>query len=596
MKSGKLSVLSLATASALAMAGQASAFAPLWPADGTPSATNVVVWHAGASASTSSVQASVVGALCDATQAVDILEDARTAGKPAFWSVACIGKSTLPATLSGKNILWNKRDEGGSGVGVGPLALGTSIGFMKPSTGAGTIFPSQNGGTRVVAGITANIWNSVGFAYSLTPSVPANFGVNDADPTAGAVSRVPDIGTSDIEPDKFATAFAFNVPKADFNLDGAVNAADNLPPYDASGLTKDSLAALTFGVPMNTRMYQDMQAAQFPVNHPLYNDCNPNGATYGSINSSAANANAEKCMPSLTGNEIRSIFAKGGAIRSATDMQADALFNGGGTQAGGPLFGKLSAVTGGFLAGAATDNTIQICRRVNGSGTQAQFNAIMLGYPCDAAVNTLVPEAAGPLTSFVTENEGSGDLEKCLNDFNNGTNTTGKNAALRKRWAVGLQSLEKNAPNATTGLYSNNYRFIKINGVAPTLANVHAGDYYDFAAQSIQYRTGAPQVTVDAYTSLKPEFQDPSKLVDLNKIQAFGTAGWLALPSATVLPDASLKLDRPVSWYRRVSFAGTGNTCALPSMFKKAGGSAATVAPQDCSSSGGTDHNCYTTQ
>ena len=143
MKFGKLSVLTLATASALAMAGQASAFAPTWPADGTPSATNVVVWHGGASASTASVQASVVGAFCDSAQAVDILEDARTLGKPAFWSVACLGKSTLPATLAGKKILWSKRDEGGSGVGVGPLALGTAVGFMKPSTGAGTNFTNR---------------------------------------------------------------------------------------------------------------------------------------------------------------------------------------------------------------------------------------------------------------------------------------------------------------------------------------------------------------------------------------------------------------------------------------------------------------------
>ena len=94
MKFGKLSVLTLATASALAMAGQASAFLPSWPADGTTSVnTNVAIWHAGASASTSSVESAVVGAFCDPTQPVDIFEDARTLGKPAFWSVACIIKS-----------------------------------------------------------------------------------------------------------------------------------------------------------------------------------------------------------------------------------------------------------------------------------------------------------------------------------------------------------------------------------------------------------------------------------------------------------------------------------------------------------------------
>jgi hypothetical protein len=589
MKFGKLSVLTLATAAALAVAGQASAFQPAWPTDGddvngTDPAGSVVIWHGGASASTSSVQAAVVGAFCDTTQAVDILEDARALGKPAFWTVACRIKAGLTgsdlSTRAGQKLLWSKRDEGGSGTGVGPLALGTAMGFMKPSTGAGTNCPSVSG-TRTVAGITANIWNCTGFSYSLSPSVASSYGTGDADPLADAVLRKADIGTSDIEPDKFASAFSFNVPKADFNLDGVINAADTLAPYDASGLTKDNLAALTFGVPMNTRMYQDLQSAQFPAGHPLYNDCNPAGTTYGLISSSTASANSEKCMPSLSGNEIRSIYAKGGAIRSSTDFQFETPF------------GSATFFTMGATVNGATDNSIQICRRVNGSGTQAQFNAIMLGYPCDAAVSTLVPEGAGALTSFVTENEGSGDVEKCLNDFNNGTNTTGLNAALRKRWAVGIQSLEKNAPSGA-GAYANDYRFIKIDGVAPTLANVHAGDYYDFAAQSLQYKTGAPQVIVDAFNNLKPEFQNPLNLPGLSKNHAFGTAGWLALPSATVTPDAALSISRPVSWYRRVSFSGSGNTCALPSMYKKAGGSAATVSPQNCSSNGGLDNNCYT--
>jgi hypothetical protein len=580
----KLSLISLATAGALAAAGQAAAFAPVWPTDGDDAAGvdpagSVVIWHAGASASTSSMENAVVSTFCDSAQPVDVLEDARTLGKPAFWTVACIGKSTLPATMAGKKILWSKRDEGGSGVGVGPLALGSTVAFMKPSTGAGTNCPSQNGGTRTVGGITANIWNCTGFTYSLNPPVAAS--INEADPNADAVLRVPEIGGSDIEPDKFASIFSINVPKTDIDLNGTI---DTLPTYDTTGLTKDSVAELTFGVPMNVRMYQDMQAAQFPSGHPLYNDCNPAGATYGNIANSVDNANSEKCMPSLSVQEITSIFMKGGAIRSASDFQAEFPF-------GSATFAPLSATVNG-----ATDNTVQICRRVNGSGTQAQFNVTYMGYPCDAtydvSIDTLVPEGAGPLTSFVTENEGSGDVEKCLNDFNDGTNTTGQNSVLRKRWAIGLQSLEKNAPSG--GAYSNKYRFIKVNGFAPSLANVHAGDYLNFAAQSLQYKTGAPQVTVDAWTSLRAQLQNPANLPSLNKVQAFGTAGWLAIPTTTNTPDAILNTSRPVNWYRRVSANGVNNTCALPSMFKKTGGSAATVGPQNCASNGGADNNCYT--
>ena len=591
MNLAKLSLLSLATAGALVAAGQAAAFAPVWPADGDAAngadpAGSVVIWHSGATASTFSLQTAVVEAFCDTAQAVDVLEDARVLGKPDFWSVACMGKATLPATMAGKKILWSKRDEGGSGTGVGPLATSKSIGFMKPSTGAGTNCPASSG-TKVFPGVTATLWNCTGF------NVPAVF--SEADPTADGVSRVPDIGTSDIEPDKFTTAFILNVPATDFDLDGVRGPTDTddiLATHDATGLTKEGVAQLLFNTPVNLLMYQDLQRAQFPTGHPLFSDCNPGGASYGSISTSSSNANKEKCMPSLTGQEIRSIFAKGGAIRSSLDVQAETTYGSG-------IYAELTATTNG-----ATDNTIQICRRVNGSGTQAQFNAMLLGYPCDptgdASIDTLQPEGEAPLTSFVTEGESSGDVEKCTNDFNNGTNTSGKNSLLRKRWAIGIQSLEKNAPSGA-GTYTNPYRFIKIDGVAPTLVNAHAGDYYDFATQSLQYKTGAPTVTVDAFNTLKPFIQDPLKLPALNKTHAFGVSGWLATPTSVapaVLPDSELSFTRPVAWFRRVSFANVPNTCALPSAFKKAGvpGTDITVGPSNCSAGDNTDgdQNCYT--
>lgn len=587
MKFGKLMLVSAVSAAALSLAGQASAFAPVWPADGDAAngadpAGSVVIWHSGASASTYSMQTAVVEAFCDTAQPVDVMEDARVVGKPDFWSVACMGKSTLPATMAGKKILWSKRDEGGSGTGVGPLATSKPIGFMKPSTGAGTNCPAVSG-TKSFPGVTANLWHCTAF------NVPAV--INEADPTADGVIRVPDIGTSDIEPDKFTTAFTYNVPATDFDLDGVRSPTDTddiLAAHDANSLVKEGVAQLVFNTPVNLLMYQDLQRAQFPSGHPLYSDCNPAGATYGSITSSSANANSEKCMPSLSSSVIRSIFAKNGAIRGAKDLRAETAYGSG-------TFVELDAVAGG-----ATDNNIQICRRVNGSGTQAQFNAMHLGYPCDAtsdkSIDTLVPEGESLLTSFVSEGESSGDVEKCSNDFNNGTNISGKNSALRKRWAIGIQSLEKNAPSSTTGLYSNPYRHIKIDGFAPTLVNAHAGQYYNYGTQSLQYKSGAPTITVDAFNALKPYIQDPLKLPSLNKTHAFGKSGWLATPSATVTPDSALDFNRPVSWFRRVSVGNVPNTCALPSAFKKSGtpGTDITVAPSNCSSNGGADNNCYT--
>ncbi len=643
MNFSKLSLISVATAGALAMAGQAVAFAPNWTtdkdnADGTDN-TTIALWHAGASASTGSVQSAVMDAVCDPAQPIDILEDARSyntnpngagltdvalagVAKPAFWTVACIVKSGVTGLTAGTQIMWSKRDEGGSGVGVGPLMPGvlpTGIAFMKPSTGAGNNCPgntqANSGGVSdttnnyirnvTVSGTptTATVWNCTNFTYSISPPVAATTSesaVND-----DAVLRIPDIGGSDIEPDKFASSLGENNPHADFGL---VGANSNLPSYDPStyfvtGTNSTSVAYLTFNTPVNLLMYQDLQKAQFPTGHPQFNKCNPGGTLYstdktdgvtvhaGGIADSRNYANAEECMPSLSGGELRSIFSSTAAIKNSTDLQAETTFNDATTMA------AISA------SAPANSNIIEVCRRVHGSGTQAQANAIFMGYPCDittdSTIDSLIMTFDGQLGANTIENEGSGDLEKCLNDFSNGTNGTGRNSALNHRWAIGIQSMEKNPPSSTF-TFSNAYRFIKIDGFAPNLANVHAGDYYDFAAQNLQYRVEAPAVAASAYAALVATLSSPTTLATLNKNQTFGTSGWLAIPTSSVKPDASLSTSRPVSWYRRVSAGNKGNTCALPSMFNAKGGgvvnNSATVGPQNCASTtvGGADNNCYT--
>ena len=675
MNFSKLLLVTMVTSGAMSLAGQATAFAPNWTADkdnadGSDVST-VAIWHAGASASTSSMQKAVMDAVCSNASPVDIQEDARsyataptatTAGvaRPAFWTVSCISKVALGTFPVGTKVMWSKRDEGGSGVGVGPLANSVDIAFMKPSTGPGpdgipspvfgtpgddTNCPgngaaNSGGGTTnnylrsvTIDGVAVNatVHNCLNFTYKLVPATPAvtsEIGVSD-----DAVKRKPDIGTSDIEPDKFAPSLIENNPKTDFGLTapaGLITLQTYAPPASAdvgaffTSSNSQPVAMLTFGIPVNVRMYQDLQRMQFPAGHPLNLECHPNGATYGNVTAAVYdasgnatsggildprnNANAEKCMPSLTSNEIRSILSSTAAIKSSTDFQYMSTYN----DATAPLATLLATANG------ASNNAIEICRRVKGSGTQAQANAIFMGYPCDintdGSIDSLIMSFQGQLGATTIDNEGSGDVELCMNDYNNGANASGQNSTLLKRWAVGIQSLEKNAPNFTTNTFANAYRFIKIDGFAPTLANVHAGDYYDFAAQSLQYRSSENPATFtppatpasvfpvanSAYLALAASIKDVTVLPGLSKTHVFGTAGWLAIPTTTIKPDAALSLTRPVSWYRRVSSSGKFNTCALPSLFNAKGGAvvnnSATVGPQNCSrfTVGGPDNNCYT--
>ena len=571
--------LSAAICGALAVyATASSAWVPTWPSD--IAAPNVVIWHAGASASTDTVQGSVVEGLCDPTVTRTVTDPADSSTKTVpdidvlnasknFWAIACTGKSTLPASLAGKKILYNKRDQDGSGVGVGPVALGNfKIGFMKPSTGPGTNCPSITALTTVGGVANVPTW-SCGF------SVPATFTAEpDTDPTTTGTLQVPNIGTSDIEPSKFT--FSLNVPAADFNLDGV--SPDSLPSYDPSTLHNEAYTELVFGIIGNIPMYQDMQRVQFPVGSPNYADCNPAGANYGSILNAGDKANSEECMPSLTGQQVRSL-TMAGRINKVSRLQAATTY-------GGTTYATI-------VATGVTDQNIEFCRRVPGSGTQAQYQAIFLGYPCDADgadgnLNTLTPATYNFLKDpYVYQGSGAGNVEDCMNDFSNGANKTGSNAALAKRWAIGIQSLEKNSD------LGNAYRYFKIDGYAPTLANVHAGDYYDFVESSIQYNTSAPQAVVDTFNTIVAQFEQPAKLAVLNgsHVYPWGASGFLAPPSTTNVPADKLDLTQPIGTYQRVDFNGAPNTCALPSAYTKATNHL-TIAPQNCSDSNG-GLGCY---
>jgi hypothetical protein len=619
-------------ASAVATMQQAAAWTPTWPLP-----ASVQIWHGGASASTSTVQGAVCDAICDPAFAVDVFEDARSVGKPDFWFVACKGKAGT-GSLAGKDILWSKRDEGGSGVGVGPVVIPKAIGFMKPSTGAvGTNFdPALEVGAK--APVVKACGTVAGATYRFSTGFTVPGATSEADPLAEVVSREPNIGTSDIEPDKFTPNFPLNVPVVDMNLDGLTDAADGLGAFSSAGLTTVGLGILTFNTPVNLRMYLDLQAAQFPdATHPLYSKCNPLGATYGNVSPALYsggmptagglldprnNANSEDCMPSLTRSEINSIFAVGGLLRTSLDVKHETVWGTGAFNTG------ISTIA----SRGSTHENIQICRRVAGSGTQAQFNAEHMGYPCDAtfdgSIDTLIPETESAFNTFVDNNPSSGDVEKCLNDYNAGTDTSTKNPSLWKRWAIGIQSLEKNPPVETvvgSGVFdkfANAYRWIKIDEASPCLENVHAGDYWNYARQTIQYRTAGPigsgataTEIVDAWTFVGASLSSPSVLAKLNKPASFcinqnqagsfsaatsKSVGWLAYPTSTIPQTQELDRLAPVAMFDHASASHTKqNSCAQPSAIPRKGSSTAdvTVGPQYCQEDDANldgDQNCYT--
>ena len=100
-----------------------------------------------------------------------------------------------------------------------------------------------------------------------------------------------------------------------------------------------------------------------------------------------------------------------------------------------------------------------------------------------------VPVAESAIRPMVHAMSSAGGLDECLDeldlDANNNSGSFDSTQYVGARWAIGYTSLDKNATR------SKSYRFIKVDGVAPTLANVASGAYHDWVESTYLYRVGA---------------------------------------------------------------------------------------------------------
>ncbi len=257
-------------------------------------------------------------------------------------------------------------------------------------------------------------------------------------------------------------------------------------PSSYSKLSSAGLASVIFGVPVSKNAYNALQVAQ--------------GLTEGSL--------TEANMPSLSQAQITSMFTQEGQTWSGLG-------------------------TGITLA----DDTVYVARRPNSSGTQKTFEALIartvngtLGARncqsdvesfvsgVDALDNNVVNNTCDG-SNLVVNGSGSGQVAACLNKHNDAG-----------RGAVGVQTTETKVTS------SSKFLFVKIDGVAPTQANVASGKYTAYSDAAINLRTGAtsPTASADNYsnfvTKFKAAFADGAIINVINGApQPFGAAGVMAL-------------------------------------------------------------------
>ena len=254
--------------------------------------------------------------------------------------------------------------------------------------------------------------------------------------------------------------------------------------------------ALVFGVPVTKKLRDALQVAQ------------------GKVGGSDLTTD----MPSLSYDQVRGLFT--GRINTWDDFKVRGV--------------SLTAVPGVTAPTGTNPNRVTICRRVDTSGTYAANVLHLLGRTCIAG--TLPIAVVGNLggNPSVIQNSGSGNIETCLNTLNNtGTiaNSTGITVgagATFSDWAIGMQSTEFNAPVA--GAYPFAYRFVRLDGVVPSIDNAAAGTYSFVLVSTIQQSTAfLPSANSTALFNALVAAVKPDNLAAGNKTHDWGIGGALAL-------------------------------------------------------------------
>ncbi len=241
-------------------------------------------------------------------------------------------------------------------------------------------------------------------------------------------------------------------------------------PAELANLSVQSANSVIFGIPVSLKLRDALQTAQ--------------GLTSGS--ETVAN------MPSLTSSQVASIF--NGTISTWNSFAKSV----------GPF-----TTTGSNALTNTVSNNIYIARRLDSSGTQTFAKVNFLGEKCiNGIVPFVLPVGSTPATSggscsatdLVFAGNGGGDLTNCLNAHD----TAG-------RWAIGILSTETATPAATVG----SWRFIKLDGYAPTQLNVFQGKYKYWSEQSIQWRPSLAGDSLSVATAVASKLADPDVIAQI---------------------------------------------------------------------------------
>ena len=459
-----------------------------------PSSTppDLVVNISGASAQQKTL-GSLLSSFCVSGTLTTYLDDDPAAGASdgkkwrSYYCTLDAANTSVPASLGGQDVLFNNRSAGGSIWGVVPVARSWAVEYLNifngtcTTTGSGTeTCPWGTAGAPRATGLdpfTAGTGGlecpfetfSAGSSLYVTDSSATDLNAHSGTTAEATVCLKSDGGVSDVEPAMFSAAA---------NFPGFTGGP--LSSTEQGSLTVKSEYGVIFGISITDFAYRSLQELQ-----GLH--------TYTDVQDLAGEptVTGDAARPSLSKTAIASLLS--GKLKSFQDLDQSL---------------ETAAGSSGFMA---------VCRRVVGSGTQAAQNAFFMGNPCLGGSGLSMVSSPGTPSflgsQYVVNNSGSGDVIDCQNDAVSGALL---GASID---AIGFNAIEK-------GEAGNDWKYIKIDGVDPTVANAIDGKYTHWFEQTIQWPTASTSGdTLTALDMVATASGDPAVMT------AAGLSGVAALPT-----------------------------------------------------------------
>jgi len=509
MKTNKQQKIKLLAAAVSLLAGSQTAQALTPWTDGNP---DIVIYTSGGAAQDDALERVITSNLAATGTVHKFQDDAKRFASYYFTASTNLnglsGTSTPFNNLAGKKIYITKRSLGAAGYGVIPLVgniAHDNLNIFKATANTAAKWASVASPPNGLAGVYQVSANGT-TTTTLALAGPANY----------LDSKVADGGFTGVDAATLLQAGTFNYPEA---VNEFVTGGGGPTAGWSSSFSPDDLAnvdavvptgGLVYGIGVTLDLYKVLQKAQILTGAlaPSYKDAsNVTQNTFGRYD--------EKALPSLNRNFLAAIYA--GSIADWANVKVVPIYDTTGAfiaPASRTAKTLLDIANDAYAAGTdlsvalpaialPTDTAVGVSTRNTGAAIGAVAYGKLLNYPNVAGSyppvrNGGVGLSPGPGFPNVQESGGAGDSAKNLADWNNGTTTAldangnPLNVAGRRIWGFALNSADKlNAtavPAAGTSSAANSWRYIKIDGAAPTLENVFAGSYPYWAEGEVLIR------------------------------------------------------------------------------------------------------------